>query len=238
MTKHIPNAITLLNLCFGACALVNVFVGDVPAVAGWLLAAAVADYADGAAARLLGHSSPIGKELDSFADMVSFGVVPGAMLYALLAQHFHGEEGAMSAFRWAAVPAFVLTAFSGLRLAKFNIDTRQSQDFIGLATPACTAFVLGLLLTRHYDYGGWGWLAGHPVMVYACVAVLSGLLVAEVPMFSLKPKGFSWRGNEIKITFAAVSLLLLALMGAAALSPIVVVYVLLNVGLYALRQRA
>lgn len=237
MTKHIPNVITLLNLFCGACALVNVFAGEVPAVAWWLLAAAVADYADGAAARLLGHSSPIGKELDSFADMVSFGVVPGAILYMMLAQHFHGE-GAVSAFRWAAAPAFVLTAFAGLRLAKFNLDTRQSQDFIGLATPACTAFVLGLLLAQHYDAAGLGWLAGHPALLYASVALLSGLLVAEVPMFSFKPKGFSWRGNEIKITFAALSLGLLALMGAAALSPIVVVYVLLNVGLYALRQRA
>ncbi|MEQ8702563.1 MAG: CDP-alcohol phosphatidyltransferase family protein [Phaeodactylibacter sp.] len=225
--KHIPNAITLLNLVFGCCALVSILYGQYVTGFGFIVAAVAADYADGLVARLLGVHSELGKELDSIADVVSFGVVPGAIYYQLLLIAL--EQEGTGALVYAAVPGFVLSAFSGMRLAKFNLDTRQTEGFIGLPTPSSTMFVTGLMLIYALDSYGMGeWVVRSPIVLYALIALQSYLLVSEIPMFALKFKSLTWAGNEIKFIFAGIALLLLILTQEVAFSAVVVLYVVFS----------
>lgn len=227
MKHHLPNAITLLNLFLGCCALACVFYGQFVAVFWWVFAAIMADYADGMVARLLGVQSSLGKELDSLADMVSFGVVPGAVYYTLLANHFY-PEGA-SGLVYEATPGFLVAVFSGLRLAKFNLDTRQATGFIGLPTPSSTVFTMGVMLIYTFDSFGLRSLVSAPAFLYGCVLALSYLLVSEIPMFSLKFKSFAWKGNEIKFIFAAIALVLLFFIREASFSIVILLYVLFSI---------
>jgi CDP-diacylglycerol--serine O-phosphatidyltransferase len=225
--KHIPNSITLLNLVFGCCALISILHGQYVAGFGFIVAAVAADYADGLVARLLGVHSELGKELDSIADTVSFGVVPGAIYYQLLLVALD-KEGT-GALVYAAAPGFLLSAFSGFRLAKFNLDTRQTDGFIGLPTPSSTMFATGLMLIYALDSYGMGhWVVSSPMALYALVVLQSYLLVSEIPMFALKFKSFTWAGNEIKFIFAAIALLLLLLTREVAFSVVVVLYVVFS----------
>ncbi len=228
LKKNVPNAITLLNLVFGCCALVSILNGSFVTGFWFILAAVAADYADGLVARLLGVHSELGKELDSIADTVSFGVVPGAIYYQLLLLAL-GQGGAQSVVA-AAVPGFVVAAFSGLRLAKFNLDTRQTDGFIGLPTPSSTMFTTGLMLIYALDsYGAGAWVVASPWVLYSLIALQSYLLVAEIPMFALKFKSLGWAGNEIKFIFGAIAVLLLALTQEVAFSAVVVLYVTFSV---------
>ena len=227
MRRHIPNAITLLNLLCGCAALVCLFQANFSQAVLWLFFAAVADFADGLVARVLHVTSELGAQLDSLADAVSFGVVPGAILYMMLAP-IPLSDGVY----WPALPAFLLSVFAILRLAKFNLDTRQSESFIGLPTPACTLLVVGILF--YFEYGQFGaraWL-GEIGVVYGLVALLSWLMNAEIPMFSFKFKELRWAGNELRFVFAAVALVLVVLMQELALAPIMLLYILLNVGIH------
>ena len=222
--KHIPNAITLLNLVFGCCALLCILYGQYVEGFVFIIAAVAADYADGLFARLLNVHSELGKELDSIADMVSFGVVPGAIYYQLLLIALGQEEA--STLVYAAVPGFFLSAFSGLRLAKFNLDTRQTEGFIGLPTPSSTMFVTGLMLIYALDsYGLGNMVVSSPAVLYLLIALQSYLLVSEIPMFALKFKSLRWAGNEVKFIFAGIALLLLVLTREVAFSAVVVLYV-------------
>lgn len=230
--KQIPNIITLINLLCGCAALLSLFQGWYMATAWWLGAAALADFADGFAARALKVSSPVGKELDSLADLISFGLVPGAILYTLLVvSQFPSLNSAIEGgLHWFAFPGFILTAFSALRLARFNLDERQTEGFIGLNTPACTLFVLGLLMLYQQDsWGAQAWL-GQQIVIYPLIGLLSYLLLAEIPMFSFKFKHFGWEGNALRIIFAALSLVLLVIWQEVALAPIVLIYALINIG--------
>lgn len=227
MKQHIPNAVTLLNLFFGCCAVVSVFTGQFLTAFWFFFAAIFADYFDGTVARRLDVHSPLGKQLDSLADVVSFGFLPGVILYVLLLIGWTGKASHPGVL-WAAAPAFAVTLFSALRLAKFNLDERQSDYFIGLPTPSSCLFTVGLLLIYHFDsFGLAGWIA-QPVFLYACAAFLSFILIAELPMFNLKIKSFQWAGNEIKFIFAATALLLLIFLREAALSLIIVLYILIS----------
>jgi len=231
LMKHIPNLITLVNLLCGCAALLSLFQGWYYATAGWLAAAAVADFGDGLAARALGVSSPEGKELDSLADLISFGLVPGAIFYTLLVLGEHPQVASplSGGLYWFAFPGFLLTAFAALRLARFNLDERQTDGFIGLATPACTLLVLGLLLL--YEQDSWGareWL-GQKAVLYALIGLLSYLMLAEIPMFSFKFKQLRWEGNALRVIFATLALVLLIIRREVALAPIVGIYILINV---------
>jgi CDP-diacylglycerol---serine O-phosphatidyltransferase len=225
MIRHIPNILTLLNVFCGCCAIVSLFNDAVLIAACFILLSNIADFLDGAAARWLQLPSEIGKELDSLADMVSFGVVPGVILYQLLRQ---SSSANATGIAWNALPAFVVTCFSCYRLAKFNLDTRQTDGFIGLATPSCTIFCTGLLLITEYDKFGWKSWVLQPTVLYALIPILSYLLVSEIPMFSLKIKGFGWQGNELRWILILISIGLLFVLQAAAFAPIILVYVLLN----------
>ncbi|HMQ47338.1 MAG TPA: CDP-diacylglycerol--serine O-phosphatidyltransferase [Saprospiraceae bacterium] len=222
MKNHVPNAITLLNLFFGCCAIASLFYGKFETAFYFITCAVIADFADGLVARMLNVSSPMGKELDSLADMVSFGVVPGVIYYMLLLVAWDKLDS--SVLYPAALPGFILSLFSALRLAKFNLDERQTDGFLGLPTPSSTIFAAGLMLIYDKNSLGLGHLVATPGFLYSCIAVLCFLLVSEIPMFSLKLKRFEWKGNEIKFIFAAIAVVLLLLVKEAAFATIIFLY--------------
>ncbi|WP_019949410.1 CDP-diacylglycerol--serine O-phosphatidyltransferase [Hymenobacter aerophilus] len=223
MKKHLPNAVTCLNLFSGCLALCAAFAGNLVLAAYFVALAALFDFFDGLLARALHVSSPIGKDLDSLADMVSFGVVPGALLFALLTQ------AGTDLPDWLPYAGFVLTVFSALRLAKFNNDTRQSDSFIGLPTPACTLVVASLPLILENDHLALAPFILSPWLLLGLTALLSGLLVAELPLFALKFKTMRWQDNKLRLTFMLLSLALLAVLREVAVPLIVLLYVLLSV---------
>ena len=233
MMRQIPNLLTLLNVFCGSCALVSIQNGRYTEGVIFIAVCLVADYFDGFAARLLDAKSDFGRELDSLADIVSFGVVPAMILYKLIT-----TATPTSLFRhdYAPLAAFIITAFSAYRLAKFNLDARQTDGFIGLNTPANTLFFIGLLLIKQNEISGLDTLTASPTFLYALIPLSSYLLVSEIPMFSFKIKKLGWSGNEIRFIFAAAAAALLFLMHEAAILLLVVIYVLLNVGLFFLKK--
>jgi CDP-diacylglycerol--serine O-phosphatidyltransferase len=226
--RHVPNAITCLNLFCGCLSIVFTFDGKLAAAAYFILAAAVFDFFDGFAARWLRAYSDMGKELDSLADMVSFGVAPAAIMYSLLfpaAMKF----GLSFEPAWCvSILAFVIAVFSALRLAKFNIDTRQSDSFIGLPTPANALFIcsLALISTEHHP---WAVVTGNMLFLLAVTGVFSYLLVAELPLFSLKFQSFDWKSNKIRYIFVIFSLFVLIMLQWAGLSVVILMYIVLSV---------
>ncbi|MGI4870550.1 MAG: CDP-alcohol phosphatidyltransferase family protein [Janthinobacterium lividum] len=244
MKRHLPNALTCLNLLCGCLALTCILGSGTRLkyleLGAYLVAvAAVADFFDGFVARALRVSSPIGKDLDSLADMVSFGVVPGAMVFALLiSSSTHYAFGAewFSSFPFPdevkmLVPfaGFGITIFSALRLAKFNNDTRQTNSFIGLPTPACTLVVASLPVILAHDDFKLGSIILNPWVLLGLTVLLSGLLVAELPLFALKFKNLQWRGNRRRFIFVALALGLVGWLHAAGVPLAVLLYVLLSV---------
>lgn len=226
VTRNIPNTLTCGNLVSGCIATVFALQGDAQLALLWIVMGAVFDFFDGMSARLLGVSSPIGKELDSLADDVTFGVAPAAMVFAeLKVMDYPPFLADIATF----VPyfAFVMAAFSALRLAKFNLDTRQTTSFIGLPTPANALFWGSLLVTRL------DWIESSSLMVpvvLAMVCVSSWLMVAEIPMFALKFKQWGWKGNEVRYLFIAFSAALIAVLGlVSSLWVIITCYFIVSV---------
>lgn len=220
--KHIPNTITCLNLWAGCLACIAAFKGQFEAVALCLAFSAFFDFCDGLSARLLQAYSPLGKELDSLADMVSFGLVPGLIVFFMLGHS--GQPGGDSSYSdFVPYIAFLIPIFSALRLAKFNIDDRQTQSFIGLATPANAIFWLGVsFLYKQYAPEWTGTIA----LVIATI-LFSLLMVAEFPMFSLKLKSLSWRESHMQYLLLAGSVLFLIIFGIGGLAPTILWYILL-----------
>ena len=225
MRRHIPNTITCCNLLSGCIAATYAFEGVYPIAFAFIIAGAVFDFFDGLSARALKVSSPIGKELDSLADVVTFGFAPATMVFSWLRECADMHLDLLPAF---AMPflAFLLVAFSALRLAKFNVDERQTSSFIGLPTPA-NALFWGALVIGSHDA-----IVSHPygwILVVALVLLFSWLLVAEIPMFSLKFKSLAWKANRIAYTFLLVSIVLLLLLGLTGLSAVIGWYIILSI---------
>lgn len=229
MKRQIPNIITLLNLLFGSLAVVSLLTGQYYAAFGWTLAALSADFLDGLAARHFGSDSDLGRELDSLADLISFGLFPGLILYTLLTYAWGKEPAGIQGVFLPAVPAFVLTAASCLRLAKFNLIEEPSKEFRGLPTPACTVFLTGLLLIFQYNSFSLQPFLSNPWVLYAITGLFSYLLLSNIRMFSLKMSVFRWKGNEMRFVFVFLSILLILLFKETALSMIVVLYVLVSI---------
>ena len=217
--KHIPNTITCCNLISCCIATWFAFESDFTMALLFIVIGAVFDFFDGMVARLLHVSSPIGKELDSLADDITFGFAPSAIVFSYLCTfHIH----------LPIIPflAFIMAAFSALRLAKFNLDERQALGFIGLPTPANALFwgslVLGLQEYNIYFEGmEWAVLVGTFISSY--------LLIAEIPMFALKFKTWGWKGNEIKYIFILSCIPLLLLLKVSGFAAIIAWYVILSV---------
>ena len=197
----------------------------------FIVVGAVFDFFDGLVARLLHVSSPIGKELDSLADDITFGFAPSAIVFSFLKEI--GAEANSSLFiLHSSLPfvAFIMAAFSALRLAKFNLDERQTLGFIGLPTPANALFWGSLIV------GAGDWMKTAPLfgsnlslVILAGVFISCWLLVAEIPMFALKFKTWGWQGNEIKYVFLLTCIPLLILMGISGMAVIIAWYVLLSI---------
>ena len=219
MKKHIPNTITCCNLISGCIATYYAFLGDFQMALLFIIIGAVFDFFDGMSARLLGVSSPIGKELDSLADDITFGFAPSAIVFSYLST-FHTHLPFMPFL------AFVMAAFSALRLAKFNLDERQALGFIGLPTPANALFWGSLIVgLEQYEvsFSGWEWV------ILIGTFVSSYLLIAEIPMFALKFKHWGFKGNEVKYIFLLSCIPLLLLLGVSGFAAIIAWYVLLSV---------
>jgi CDP-diacylglycerol--serine O-phosphatidyltransferase len=224
MIKHLPNFITCLNLFSGTIALTFAVQGDLKTAAYFILLAAIFDFMDGLLARALNAYSEIGKQLDSLADMVSFGLIPGVFIYMMLKSNLeaHGLPVILS------YSGFIITIFSALRLAKFNIDTRQTENFIGLATPANTLFFVSLPFIYDQGIEALMFLTQPHVLILLTIC-FSYLLVSELSLFSLKFKSLSWAQNNFKYILLALSLLLIILFKFAAVPMIIVLYILLSI---------
>ena len=217
--KHIPNTITCCNLISGCIATYYAFLGNYDIALLFIIIGAVFDFFDGMTARLLHVSSPIGKELDSLADDITFGFAPSAIVFSYLCSfHIHIP----------IIPflAFIMAAFSALRLAKFNLDERQALGFIGLPTPANALFWGSLIVglqehTLSFEGLEWVILIGTFISCY--------LLIAEIPMFALKFKHWGWKGNEIKYIFVLSCVPLLLILGVSGFAAIIAWYVVLSV---------
>jgi len=214
MKKNIPNFITCLNLFSGCIAVYFAFQGNYAVVLLFVFIAAFFDFLDGLMARLFNVPSALGKELDSLSDVVSFGLTPGAIAFSLLQQ--------TNLPFWLAFTGFLLPIFSALRLAKFNLDTRQTNYFLGLPTPAHTIFWAGLSYSFSFFFIENYWIT------LILIVLFSGLLVSEIPMFSLKFKTLRWEGNEIQYIFILVSIVLFAVFLLDSFSLIICWYILLS----------
>ena len=225
IVRNIPNSITCCNLISGCIATYNAFLGDIRMALLWIIVGAVFDFFDGMSARLLKVSSPIGKELDSLADDITFGFAPSAIIFYELSIMEYPSELLMLK-PYLPYFAFVMAAYSALRLAKFNLDERQSLGFIGLPTPANALFWGALFVGTQNFMESTAYML--PV-VLLMICVSCWLLIAEVPMFALKFKQWGWKGNEVKYIFLISCLPLLMIFGITAFSVIIAWYVVLSV---------
>lgn len=229
----IPNLLTLSNLLCGSFAAVSALkFGNLEWAFWFMVIAAVFDFFDGFVARLLKCPSPIGVQLDSLADMISFGLVPAAIVYVMCTRSLP-EDSSFGLFGVYTLICFALAAFSALRLAKFNIDETQHTEFCGLPTPACALFFasLGLIEART----GFG-VAGYYVALF--VPVACWLLISPIRMFALKFQGFGWRGNEIRYIFLALSVVLIAVLRLHSIPAVIILYILISSVRWGLKCRA
>ncbi|MBQ7985266.1 MAG: CDP-diacylglycerol--serine O-phosphatidyltransferase [Bacteroidales bacterium] len=237
MRKQIPNIITLLNLFCGIESIFQLLYFDNPFLASvFIILGAVFDFFDGMTARLLKVSSPIGKELDSLSDVVTFGVAPSLIAgYTLVVTGYDGI---------AVIPAIIMALMSSYRLAKFNLDVRQTDSFIGLATPA-NAFIWlsiplvdylaqnnvslwflqdgGVFFSKYYRF------LSSPYFIVAGACVCSVLLVSEIPMFSLKFHNLKFGDNKLRYVFLAISAVLFVLLYFGAIPIIIIMYIILSI---------
>jgi CDP-diacylglycerol--serine O-phosphatidyltransferase len=228
LKKQLPNILTLLNLFSGCVALLYVFQDNYMAAFGFVCLGIFFDFFDGFFARLFQVSSPLGLQLDSLADMVTSGVVPGVVMYHMLL-----ESAGNSTTLFALVMpyfGFLITLASCYRLANFNLDTRQTNSFIGLPTPANALFILSLpLVAIHSDsLVVFELLINHAVLLLITF-VSAYMLNAEIPLFALKMKGSNWRAYKLQLGFVLYSLLLLVFLQITAVPLIIISYVLTSV---------
>ena len=221
----IPNTITLMNLFSGCIGVVYAFTSDLRMVSIMIFISLLLDYLDGMAARMLDVKSDIGKELDSLADLVSFGLLPALIAFRLL----KGGD-----YPNLAYVAFLITLLSAYRLAKFNLDTRQSVNFIGLPTPAnaifWSSFPLIIYGTADTVLAGYmSEIMSDSICILIAIPVFSYLLIAEIPLFSLKFQNFLWKGNEARLIFLAITLILFIPFSFYSLPFIILLYLLISI---------
>lgn len=227
IVRYIPNTITCCNLICGCIAIGAAFYGNYQWAILMIIFGATFDFFDGMVARILGVSSNIGKELDSLADVVTFGVAPSSILFFLFHEVYY-PEFLLPIKNVLPYTAFIMAAFSALRLAKFNLDERQHQQFIGLPTPANALFWGSLVLGQHAFLTS---LKFNAVFLFLFMLLFCMLLVCEIPMLALKFKNLSWKENKQRYIFllGCLPLLLLAVFSLAA---IIIWYIAISVVLY------
>ncbi len=241
---HVPNSITLLNLLCGCMAIVAAFKYDLVLASILIFVGGFFDYVDGTVARLLDARSDLGKQLDSLADVVTFGVVPGIIVYQLLNEPSLTANYPFIANNIAYISGipFLLTLFSAVRLAKFNIDDRQTISFLGLPTPANAIFWASIpLIFKSIDPANipQGIIEHIESLIYLCFrnpyvllslsVIMSMCLVLEIPLFSLKFKSLKWADNKTRYLFILTSILLIVLFNVFALPIIIILYIVFSV---------
>jgi len=236
--KHIPNAITCCNLLCGCIAIIQTFEGNLVLASYLVGLAAIFDFLDGFAARALKVTSLIGKDLDSLADMVTFGAVPGFVMHKMLEIGYlvnHRDYDIIVQNQWLTYIPILIPIFSAIRLAKFNNDTRQTDSFIGVPTPANAILICSIPLIvnwdTHFDLKHCEVIHFliHPYSLIVISIVMSFLMVAELPLFSLKFKSFAWKGNEIRYIFLLLSILGLLIFQFLGLGIAIILYVGLSI---------
>lgn len=241
MKKWIPNIITLLNLLCGCIAAVYAFKDELILAGIFVAMGIVFDFFDGLAARLLNVMGELGKQLDSLADMVTSGVVPGIVMCQMLADAT-GHSSALftidgdlawstatSLFAEITFLGFLITAASGYRLAKFNIDTRQTDSFIGVPTPANAILIISLGIIAQMTSVDLIYNAlTNPYVLIGITLISCYLLNAELPLFALKFKSFGWKGNEIRWIFIVLCIVLIVTLKVYSVPCIIVLYVLMS----------
>ena len=220
--RHIPNIITCCNLFSGCIACVMALEGNFLMALLFIVLGATFDFFDGMVARLLKVASPLGVQMDSLADDVTFGLAPAAIVFSFM-RTLPLPAFLMPVGDYLPYYAFVIAVFSALRLAKFNIDDTQTTEFCGLPTPANGLFCLSLAMLMaagDISLGRWAIVAISVGMAY--------MLISPVRMFALKFKGFGWKGNEIRYSFIAVCILLIALFTRYAVPAIILLYMVVS----------
>lgn len=246
----LPNLFTVSNMLCGFLAIFQAIQGEFLVAMGFIFLGAFFDFFDGFVARLLKQPSELGKQLDSLADMVTFGVAPGAILFVFLAYLIQdtgslleveamdiqaafftwlkGEGKIGGFFKYLPWLALLIPAFSMLRLAKFNIDTRQSDRFIGLPTPANALFFGSVVVSHFYGEKWMTFLSFDPRLVAGLILLFSFLLISEIPLFALKFKNFKFQGNEVRFVFLGLCVVLIPLLTYSAIAIIVFLYLIFS----------
>lgn len=222
--SSIPNTVTCLNLFSGCIACVMAFETNYKRALLFIILSAIFDFFDGLLARALNAHSPIGKDLDSLADAVSFGVAPSLIVFSLFKEMYYPASIEFAA-PYLPYAAFLISIFSALRLAKFNNDTRQTSSFVGLPVPANALFWGSLVAGTHDSLVSESY---HPVSLFVLVCLFSWLLVSEIPMFSLKFKNLSWSDNKVSFIFLVICIPFLVFLEISSFSAIIVWYILLS----------
>lgn len=225
MAAHIPNLMSLLNLLCGTMAILCIFQFELHQASWFILAGALLDFADGLVARLLNAHSELGKQLDSLADVVTFGVAPGLIGYQLLFLE-HGQQ-------WFVLVPLMIPMFGALRLARFNIDLRQSDSFIGLPIPANALFWLSLPMILYYQADfplvliQAAWL-GEPIVIISAAILFSLLMISNLKLMALKFSSIRWAHNQFRYIFIILSGVLLVFFFFEAIPIILLLYVLIS----------
>lgn len=235
--QHIPNFITTLNLLSGLISLTLTFEGNYVYAAVFIFIAAILDFLDGNFARILDAHSELGKQLDSLADVVSFGVAPGLMIYQMISVNCAGSCNFLERMHITPYFALLIPIFSALRLAKFNIDLRQEVNFIGLPTPANAIFFASIPLVLfvqpnmfsliHLDFLI-TFFSNTRILTILAV-FFSYLLISDFKIFSMKFKNYGWKGNQLRYILLIASLILFILFFLSAIPIIIVLYILLSI---------
>lgn len=244
--RQIPNLFTLLNLVFGCIAIILILQPgeSITTISGenlvinlpekmayasfFIFAAGIVDFLDGFLARLMKASSEMGKQLDSLSDCVTFGVAPSMIMYQLLRMSYLKEETAFDTSIWLLLPAILIACGAAWRLAKFNIDTRQSISFRGVPTPITGFMVAALPLIVWYNSWDLSSFVLNRWLLYGITILISYLMVSDIPIMSLKFKDYSFKGNQPKIILAAITIVLAVVFQWAAIPLIYLTYVALS----------
>ena len=241
--KHIPNALTLLNLLSGLLALIAIFNGFYDHAFIFVSLGIFFDFWDGFLARKFGVAGPLGVQLDSLADMVTSGVVPGLLMYKLFDTIQQNQPEYMlteETFYMGVIPyfGFLITLASCYRLANFNIDSRQTNSFIGLPTPANAMLIISIPMIQYFGRYEWINVAlDNPYVLLAITLISAFLLNAEIPLFSLKFKKLNWAEAKLQISFTVFAVIMLILLKFVAIPLIIISYIILSLMLNSLSKK-
>lgn len=238
--NHIPNFITLLNLFAGLLSIYYGMIDELQFAGMMIFVAAIFDFFDGFMARLLNAKSAIGIQLDSLADMVSFGVAPAFILFHTI--EYSMDISGISTWEYLPFTAFIIPLFSALRLAKFNIDEEQQTSFIGMPTPAVAillaSFPIIILTCLAENKGLYYDLLTHPYFLSGIAFASAFLMVSKIPMFALKFTSVSWAENQTRYIFIIISVFLIFLLKLAAIPLIILLYLIISLAFVLIKKQA